>query len=431
MDDEQVFSLVKVAALLKDMLVAKTFGTGDAMDALLIAFLIPSFVINVFAGAIGNSLIPTYIQVRDNEGKTEAHELVSGTLVLALGLLVGMTLMFVLIGPYILPFLCTGFNEQKMALTQELFLWFLPIIIITGLGRVYSSLLYAEENFSLATYAPSLEPIISMAGLLTLGATFGIYTLATCMLIGIALQLMTLIWSIKKRGIPFVPKWTGFSKALNQVLLQYKPMLTGQFLIWSAKVVDRAMAAMLAPGSVAALNYGTKIISGFKGIGAMALGRAILPYLSKMVAKEDWQGVADTLKTYFIGALLVTIPISFVLILLSEPIVQIIFQRGSFNANDTVLVAQIQSMYFLQMPFYILNVLGIRLLNALKENRVLMKVSAANLIANVGFNIILMKYMGVAGIALSTSIGYLISAILIYGTLFKNFKELVPSLSRS
>ena len=97
--------LVKVAALLKDMLVAKTFGTGDAMDALLIAFLIPSFVINVFAGAIGNSLIPTYIQVRDNEGKTEAHELVSGTLVLALGLLVGMTLMFVLIGPYILPFL--------------------------------------------------------------------------------------------------------------------------------------------------------------------------------------------------------------------------------------------------------------------------------------------------------------------------------------
>jgi putative peptidoglycan lipid II flippase len=270
-----------------------------------------------------------------------------------------------------------------------------------------------------------------LAGLLTLGASFGIYTLAICMLIGIGLELLTLVWTINKKGIPFIPQWTGLSESMKQVIFQYKPMLAGQMLMWSAKLVDRGMAATLAPGSVAALNYGTKIVSGVKGIGAMALGRAILPYFSKMVAKEDWEGVSNTLKTYFLGALAVTIPLTALLIFLSEPVVQLIFQRGSFNANDTVLVAEIQAMYFLQMPFYILNVLGVRLLSSLKENQVLMKVSAANLIVNVSFNVILMKYMGVAGIALSTSIGYMVSAILIYVALVKNCKKIVPQFSRS
>jgi len=186
--------------------------------------------------------------------------------------------------------------------------------------------------------------------------------------------------------------------------------------------VDQSMAAMLEPGSVAALNYARKIVSVFIVIGATPLGTAALPYFSQMVANQDWSGCRHTLKVYARSVVLITVPITAGLVVFSHPLIRIVFQRGAFNAADTRVVSRVQALLSLQIPFYFLAQLGVRLISALKENWVLMLISGVNMVANIVFNLILMKYWGVAGIALSTSFVYIVACGLIYASLAHSLK---------
>ena len=202
--------------------------------------------------------------------------------------------------------------------------------------------------------------------------------------------------------------------AARQVAKQYAPMAAGALLMSSTDLVDQSMAAMLGPGSVSALSYGSKVVALIIGMGSIALGTAVFPYFSRMVAEKDWEGIRCTLKTYTGLILLVTVPLTIVLFRFSEPIVMLLFARGAFSTGDTLLVGRVQSLYLLQIPFYVLSIMGVRLLSALKKNQILMVISGINLIANIIGNYLFMSYLGVAGISLSTSVVYLISVISVF-----------------
>jgi len=215
--------------------------------------------------------------------------------------------------------------------------------------------------------------------------------------------------ALRGQGISLLPKWYGFDTHLSEVAGQYAPMIAGAFLMCSTGLVDQSMAAMLPSGSVASLNYGNRIISLPITITSTALSTAVIPYFSKMVAREDWTTLRHTLKQYLGLIFAVSIPLTGLIILFSEPIVQILLQRGSFTANDTHLVAQIQACYAFQIPFYISGMLVVRLISAMRNNQILMWGSAGNLIVNIGLNYLFMQWLGVPGIALSTSGVYLFS----------------------
>jgi putative peptidoglycan lipid II flippase len=133
-----------------------------------------------------------------------------------------------------------------------------------------------------------------------------------------------------------------------------------------------------------------------------------------MVAKNDWMGLHRTLQHYMRLMFVVTVVLTGFLLVFSELIVQILFQRGSFTASDTYLVARIQACFALQIPFYVLSIMIVRLISSIKANQILMYGSAINLIANIILNYIFMQKMGIAGIALSTSCVYAISLAFLY-----------------
>jgi putative peptidoglycan lipid II flippase len=179
---------------------------------------------------------------------------------------------------------------------------------------------------------------------------------------------------------------------------------------------------MLPAGSVSALNYARKIVNLFVVLGAIPLGTAALPYFSQMVASRDWAGCRRTLKVYTRSILLVTVPITVGLVAFSPFLIKIVFQRGAFTAADTIVVSRVQACLSLQIPFYILVSLGVRFVSALKRNSVLVAIAAVNMVLNAVLNYILMKYAGVAGIALSTSFVYLVSCALVYGFIARSLR---------
>lgn len=182
----------------------------------------------------------------------------------------------------------------------------------------------------------------------------------------------------------------------------------------STLLVDQSMAAMLLPGSVAALNYGNRLVALPINIATQALGTAVIPYFSKMVAEQNWKGVRHTLKHYMRLIFFITVPLTVLIVIFSDLIVKIMLQRGSFTANDTYLVAQIQSFNALQIPFYVANILVVKLISALRANYILMYGSLINLTANITLNYLFMQKLGIAGIALSTSCVYMISFSFVY-----------------
>jgi putative peptidoglycan lipid II flippase len=413
---------VKLASMLKEMLVAAWFGTGDAMDAFVIAFMVPSYIINVVAGSFNAALIPVHVDVRENEGAPAAQRLFSGTVALSLALLLAATLCLGLLGPVILPFLCSGFGLEKMMLTERLFYLLLPAVLISGLLTNWESVLNAGERFGVAAFAPVMLPLTTVAVLSLLGARCGIDALAIGTIAGFVLQLFVLGWALTKRGVRLLPQWQGLDAAMKRVVRQYLPLVGAAALMCSTLLVDQAMATLLAPGSVAALNYANKPVALVLTAGTMALGTAVLPYFSKMVAAADWRGLKHTLMTYARLILLITVPITGVGLWLCQPLVSLLFQRGNFTAADVQLVSSIQSMYMLQVPFYTLSILFVRMISSLQVNHVLLWNTIIGFTVNILLDYVLMHLMGVAGIALSTSLVYAATCVFLAAVLFRKLR---------
>ncbi len=415
--------LVAVGSTTKELVVARWFGRGDALEAFLIAYLLPSFVVNLVAGSFNAAVIPTMIQVREAEGRDAAQRLFSGVMVVSLALLVIVSFIVGVLAPYYLPFLGSGFSPEKMALTRKLLFYLLPFIAISGVAVTWTAVLNSGEHFGLPTLSAVLTPLSVIVSLFLFGRAWGICSLTVGTVVGVSLQAAVLGWMLRSRGIRLAPRWHGLDPALRQVIGQYAPMLAGALLMGSTELVDQSMAAMLEPGSVAALNYARKIITVFIVIGATPLSSAALPYFSKMVANHEWASCRHTLKTYARLIILVTVPLTVALVVLSEPLIRIIFQRGAFTAADTRIVGHVLAFLSLQIPFYMLAQIGVRFISALKKNSVLMMVSGVNMVLNIVFNLILMRYWGVAGIALSTSLVYVVACSLVYTSIVRSLKS--------
>ena len=401
--------LGKLFAGAKELVVAYQFGTGDALDAFLIAFLLPGFAIVLVSGSLNAALIPTYIQVREHEGREAAERLASSIMVSSAGLLIAVSVILALIAPYLLPIMASGFSPEKLALTASLYYVLLPCLVLSGLATTWSAILNAQDRFALAAAGPMITSVITVLMLVLLASYWGIYTLAIGTVAGSLLEAGLIGWWLGRQGSSVLPRWHGVTPAVAQVWGQYTPMLAGAFLMGSTSLVGQAMAAMLGPGSVSVLGYGSKITTLVLGIGSVAVSTAVLPHFSRMVARGEWNGVRHTLITYARLIVIITLPLMVMLIYFSEPLVRVLFQRGAFTEADTQVVAWVQGLYLLQIPVFVLGMLIVRLISALRANRILMWGAGINLVFNIVCNYLLMNSLGVAGIALSTSLMYLVS----------------------
>jgi putative peptidoglycan lipid II flippase len=143
-----------------------------------------------------------------------------------------------------------------------------------------------------------------------------------------------------------------------------------------------------------------------------------------MVASCDWSGLRHTLLTYTRLALVAGVAAVVLIVTFSQPIVRLLFERGQFLASDTHAVARVQALYAVQIPFYILGILGVQLLHAISANRVLMWVSIGNFFTNVIGNYVFMRVWGVPGIAFATSMVYFLSMVALLTAVWKRLGEL-------
>ena len=419
-----VVLVVKVAALGKDVVTASYFGTSDAMDAFLIAFVLPTFAINVIAGSLDAAVVPAYVRVRDTDGPDAAKRLLSSVLVSSTALLAAMGLLLAVVGPLLLPVLGATFDGEKLAMTRRLFLMMIPLVVVSGSGIVLSSALNANERFLWPAATPIISSVLMLALLFTKGPEWGVYALVIGLVGGRVVEGLVLVWRLRAMDLLDWKGWRIRHPELGPVFRAFLPVAAGAAVMSNSPLVDQAMASMLGSGSVAGLMYGGKLVGAGLSVAAPAIATVIFPHFSKMVAAENWAAVRHTLRTYaglILGAGTI---VALLIIVFSAPLVRLLFERGAFSADDTRLVARVQTLFALQIPFYLLSMVGVRLLSAMRGTKVVMWVSFCTFVVNVVGNLLCMRLWGLPGIALSTSLVYALSMVLVLSAVFRRLNAL-------
>ena len=320
-----------------------------------------------------------------------------------------------LLSPSVLPLLGSEFSAEKLALCQRLLWLLLPTLGIKGVSALWSSILNSHERFATAAVAPAAIPVAVLAFVVVWGNEGRIYAMALGTVAGYLGELLVLGVALRRRSFPLLPRRRAIDGHMRRALGQYVPILFGAVIVSGAILVDQTMAASLGVGSVASLHYGQKVNMLLIGVAATAIGTAVMPYFSRMVAQDDWPGLRRTLGTYVRLILVTSVPATAVLYLSAPTIIRLLYQRGAFVASDTELVAGVTAMYVLQIPTYLIGIVLARFLSSVRRNGVLMAAAFVALPLNVVLNLLLMRSMGLVGIALSTSIVYLVT-ILITGS---------------
>jgi putative peptidoglycan lipid II flippase len=415
-----VSGLVKLATVGRDVLIAHTFGTGDGIDAFLTAMILPSFLTGVVLAPISTSAMPTIVRLRTN-GESEAAARLAGALALrACVLSVSLSALLALVGPLLLPLLPLEFSPSKAALIARLLIVLAPMVALQGVGLYWGGLANAADRFAVIAAIPLLSPLLTIALLLAAPAT-SVWLLVGGMVGGAAAEMVLLAVFVRRIGFTLWGRWS--CPELAPIRAQYLPLVTGAAMMSGTVLVDQMMAARLGAGSIALLSYAGKILAIMIGLGAMPLGTALLPSLSRQVAAEDWTGLRHTIRTWTRLLILVTVPLTAFLLLESRHLIAIVFEHGEFTAADTDAVASLQSLYALQIPFHFLGILGVRTLSALHLNRVILMIATSNFVANIALNLLLMRWLGLPGVALATSIVYISSTIMIFFTVVRHLRQ--------
>ena len=392
---------VKGLGFYKEIIVAGSFGLSELLDTFFIAALLPGFINEVFLNAFKSVFIPNYIAEKKSTNRIGAFQ--SASFIITLSIAAIFIIISYLFTDVFLETFFRGHTTDYYYLIKTQLYYLLPCILFWGLASLLSGLLNIYDEFKHASIYPVFTSIAMIVCLLFFKEQLQEKVLAVGMLIGSISQFVfLLIVSINKKIIKIeTPDFLGLH---TQTMFKQVPAkVSSGFLTGLISVTDQFFAAQLIIGSIAALNYGLRIPAFFTAIIVMALGNVLLPYFSKLSLtnkEEAFKTLYYILKRLFISLIIISI----VLILLSDFIVELCFERNEFSPEDTKIVANIQRMFLIGLPFTICGNIIVRFLTSINKNAFMAYISFATVILNVILDVVLMKYYGVFGIALCTAL---------------------------
>jgi len=408
--------LIRVMGMVSQIVISGRFGAGATMDAYFVASGLPLLLASLLTSAIECSVVPVYIRTQGKE-REQASALFSTMLNLLLLSIVLLTLILIvfrqqaifLVAPALDPFR----RELAISLTPVIF----PVLLVMVVNGYLECLLNAEGQFGWPAYAGILVPFTTTILVLVLGSSPGVIILCIGVLLGQCLQLGVLIVRARRAGFVYRPVINLSHPALGLVLIAALPELFDGLISQASPIVDQIFASFLTAGSISALSYSLKLVSVFSGVIFAATGQAALPYLSRQVTIRDMKGFKATLRLYLWAVVIGTTILAAFVFILAHPIVQILFQRGAFTAEDTNRTALTLMGFTLGLTPMAVGFIVAKTFSALRKNFVLLYVSIFSVFANAIFDYIFARFWQSFGIALATSAVYLCTMFILLLTL--------------
>jgi putative peptidoglycan lipid II flippase len=319
-------------------------------------------------------------------------------------LLCGVSVAMAIAARSFFPLIASHFSAAKLDLSVRLFYALLPVVLITGIATNCSAVLNTFDRFVLPSLAPVVIPVAIIVGTLLLSSSLGIWAMVYATLAGALIHAIVVAWMMDAHGYRFRMRWHGMNDATREVAHQYGPVLLSSVVASGGLVVDQSMAAMLPAGSVSALVYANRFVAVVLTLLAGAVSTAIVPYFSRTIAVRDWAGCRHIIRTWVRYMGLVSVPVAVALIAGAHLLIRVTFQHGAFTPHDTAVVTPVLAMYALQIPFFVCSRVFYRFIVAMRRTDLILYCGVLNLGLDVVLNLVLMRWLGIAGIALATSL---------------------------
>jgi putative peptidoglycan lipid II flippase len=411
----------RILGLVRDQVLAFYFGAGDAMDAFRVAFRVPNLVRDLFAeGAMSAAFVPTYTRELATKGTSGAWALANSVitaLILITGVLVIAGIVF---AEPLVRFYADDFAAVpgKLELTVYLARIMVPFLTLVAVAAVLMGMLNSMGHFFVPALSPAMfnvATIVITVGLIPFAPTLGIQPIvlvAVATLVGGVGQLLIQWVPLRREGYSYRPALALKDPALRRVLLLMGPGTIGMAATQINVLVNTQFAAGEGTGAVSWLDYAFRLMYLPIGLFGVSIAAVSTPALGRLAAEGDAARMRSTVASAIMLMLALNIPATVGLIVLAQPIIALIFEHGNFTPSDTAATAVALRYYAIGLVGYSVVRIVSPAFYALHLSRIPVAASITSVVVNVALNVVLVRQMGYAGLALGTSLAAIINAAL-------------------
>lgn len=403
---------------IRDMLLAGRLGLSSELDGFYLALMLPMFAVSILSIPLGNAFTPVYLSSLARGGVSLAADLVSTT-TRRVSLILALVCLF-LLGSTSVILSTLGFADSDSVafVLEPVFYMALLILLLSGALVLGNAILNAHGDFKISSAAQLLVPVCSIVPLLVFDEV-GVNGAMLGMVLGQALNLLVVHHYVRQHGVFLNIQNTSqtVERESSELLSQYFPLLASALFVSLVAPASTLLAMQLPGGSVSALNLGTKVVMFITGLLNAALSAVMLPYFSSLIVRNHLFSARRELSYYMLASVFVSLPLTICLFFWAKPLVSMIFPGANLNPEDLLLITKVMQYGVLQIPFFASNVLLLKFATATRHVVAIWASAIIGLIVNVVAGVVLIKYMGIAGIALGSSLAMLVSTVLLLSVL--------------
>ncbi len=423
----------RILGLVREQVFAGLFGAGYAYDSFVVAFRIPNLLRDLFGeGALSAAFVTVFSHYDTQKSKEETWQLASNILTFFAVTLSIIVLAAIFLAAPIVNILAPDFAQiaGKSELTVLLTRIMLPFLVVISLAAVVMGILNTKGKFFIPSIASSFFNLGSIIG----GTSLAFYVpkygyepivgMAIGTLVGGILQLCVQLPSLFKLGYRYKPRLQINDPGLKRILKLMIPATIGLSATQLNIFINTNFASGCTEGSVSWLNYAFRLVQLPIGLFGVALSIAMLPLLARQASEKNIAAMKTTIISSLTTVFALTVPATFGLIFLAEPIIKLIFERGAFTSADTLATAQTLSLYAVGLFAYSANKVLVPAFYAIDKTRFPV---IASFLA-VALNIVIIKFtidrFEHLSIALSTSITMMLNFVFLFTVLHIKLRKL-------
>jgi putative peptidoglycan lipid II flippase len=394
--------LSRIFGFLRDMVIAMAFGSSASADAFFVAFRIPNMQRRILGeGAVNAAFIPVFTETLTQKGESAAWKMTANLFNILFITLSLVSLFILIFSPAVITVFAPGFIDEpgKFELTVKLTRWMAPYLFFIGLAAFCMGILNTLKVFALPAATPILQNVSMVLSVIIIAPFMDepILGLAIGVLVGGVLQLLIQLPAVFKKGFRFKKSLDFKQEEVIKIAKLMGPIILGLAVYEINIMIDTLLASLLPGGSISYLYYGNRLVQ-------LPLGKA---------ARGDLKELVQTLSFSIRLILFITIPATVGLIILREPIVNTLWERGEFLASTTDGTAIALLYYSIGLCAYS----GIKIIApafySLQDTKTPAKIGIYSMVLNTILNLILMGPLKHGGLALATSLAALFNVALL------------------
>ncbi|AGH50789.1 MULTISPECIES: murein biosynthesis integral membrane protein MurJ [Sphingomonadales] len=413
----------RIFGFAREMLMSRIMGASGAADAFLVAFRLPNTFRRLFGeGAFSAGFVPLFSQRLHGQGGIEdARKFSEEVLAVFLPTLFLFTLVFEIAMPAFVWAIASGYADEpaKFALTVSLTRITFPYLLLISLVSLFSGVLNSLTKFAAAAFAPALLNV-AMLGALILVPAGGVktaYALAIGVTVGGVLQLALLWNGARRAGISLRLRRPRITPGVRQFFVVVIPATLGAGVYQISQLIDTFFATRLPEGSMSFLNYSDRLNQLPLSVIGTALGTAILPQISRFIARGEPDEAAKVQGQAVELSMLLCLPAALALAVVAGPLCAALFQGGKFTAHDAMVTGNVLAIIVAGLPAYVLVKVITPGFYAREDTKTPVKTAAIVLIANIVLNFALIPLFGIYGLAFAIAACSWLNCLMLYAIL--------------